>query len=80
MGIVGRNGIGISTLLRVILGQLAPTRGEAEIGCEGRSYPRKVDMGRGEEVLGPANALAADRGGERVAGIVQALAKRFDGC
>ncbi len=44
MGIVGRNGLGKSTLLRVMLGQLAPTRGEVEIGT--RTEINYVDQNR----------------------------------
>src|SRR4051794_24251640 len=33
LGIVGRNGVGKSTLLKIMLGQLEPTRGEVEIGA-----------------------------------------------
>ena len=36
LGIVGRNGLGKSSLLRVMLGQLAPASGEVEIGARTR--------------------------------------------
>jgi ATP-binding cassette subfamily F protein uup len=44
LGIVGRNGLGKSTLLKVILGQLSPTRGEVEIGA--RTEINYVDQNR----------------------------------
>lgn len=44
LGIVGRNGLGKSTLLRVMLGQLAPTRGSVEIGT--RTEINYVDQNR----------------------------------
>jgi ATP-binding cassette subfamily F protein uup len=44
LGIVGRNGIGKSTLLRAILGQLEPTRGSIDIGS--RTEINFVDQDR----------------------------------
>ena len=44
MGIVGRNGLGKSSLLRVIMGQLAPSSGEVEIGA--RTQINYVDQNR----------------------------------
>jgi ATP-binding cassette subfamily F protein uup len=44
LGVVGRNGLGKSSLLKVILGQLAPTRGEVEIGA--RTQINYVDQNR----------------------------------
>ena len=44
IGIVGRNGLGKSTLLRVLLGQLPATRGEVEIGA--RTEINYVDQNR----------------------------------
>ncbi len=44
LGIVGRNGIGKSTLLRAILGQLEPTRGSVDIGA--RTEINSVDQDR----------------------------------
>ena len=44
IGIVGRNGLGKSTLLRVLLGQLPATRGEVEIGA--RTQINYVDQNR----------------------------------
>jgi ATP-binding cassette subfamily F protein uup len=44
LGIIGRNGLGKSTLLKVILGQLPPTRGEVEIGS--RTEINYVDQNR----------------------------------
>ena len=44
LGVVGRNGLGKSSLLRVILGDLAPTRGEVEIGP--RTQINYVDQNR----------------------------------
>jgi ATPase subunit of ABC transporter with duplicated ATPase domains len=44
LGIVGRNGLGKSTLLKVMLGQLVPSRGEVEIGA--RTEINYVDQNR----------------------------------
>ena len=44
LGIVGRNGLGKSTLLKIMLGELAPTRGEVEIGA--RTEINYVDQNR----------------------------------
>jgi ATP-binding cassette subfamily F protein uup len=44
LGIVGRNGLGKSTLLRIIIGDLAPTHGKVEIGA--RTQINYVDQNR----------------------------------
>ncbi|MEA3188027.1 MAG: energy-dependent translational throttle protein EttA [Chthoniobacter sp.] len=44
LGVVGRNGLGKSTLLRIMLGQLAPTAGEVKIGA--RTEINYVDQNR----------------------------------
>ncbi len=44
LGIVGRNGLGKSTLLRIMLGQIEPTRGVVEIGA--RTEINYVDQNR----------------------------------
>jgi ABC transport system ATP-binding/permease protein len=44
LGIVGRNGLGKSSLIKIILGQLAPTRGMVEVG--GRTQINCVDQNR----------------------------------
>ena len=44
LGVVGRNGMGKSTLLRIILGELAPASGEVEIGA--RTKINYVDQNR----------------------------------
>jgi ATP-binding cassette subfamily F protein uup len=44
LGIVGRNGMGKTTLLRIMLGELAPTEGAAEIGS--RTQINYVDQAR----------------------------------
>ncbi len=44
LGIVGRNGVGKSTLLKIMLGQLQPTSGEVEIGA--RTEINYVDQNR----------------------------------
>jgi ABC transport system ATP-binding/permease protein len=44
LGIVGRNGLGKSTLLKIMLGQLTPTSGEVEIGA--RTQINYVDQNR----------------------------------
>ncbi len=44
LGIVGRNGLGKSTLLKIMLGQVEPTSGEVEIGA--RTEINYVDQNR----------------------------------
>lgn len=44
IGIVGRNGLGKTTLLRIILGDLAPAHGTVEIGA--RTQINYIDQGR----------------------------------
>ena len=44
LGIVGRNGMGKTTLLKVLLGQIPPTRGESLMGT--RTLVNYVDQGR----------------------------------
>jgi ATP-binding cassette subfamily F protein uup len=44
LGIVGRNGLGKSSLLRVMLGQIEPTHGEVEVGA--RTEINYVDQNR----------------------------------
>jgi ATP-binding cassette subfamily F protein uup len=44
LGVVGRNGLGKSSLLRVVLGQLAPSDGEVQIGS--RTEINYVDQNR----------------------------------
>lgn len=44
LGVVGRNGLGKSSLLKVILGQLEPGRGKVEIGS--RTHINYVDQNR----------------------------------
>jgi ATP-binding cassette subfamily F protein uup len=44
LGVVGRNGLGKSTLLKIMLGQLDPTSGEVEIGA--RTEINYVDQDR----------------------------------
>jgi len=44
LGVVGRNGLGKSTLLKVMLGDLQPTRGEIEVGA--RTQINYVDQNR----------------------------------
>ena len=44
LGVVGRNGLGKTTLLRVMLGLMPPTRGEAMVGT--RTAINYVDQGR----------------------------------
>ena len=44
LGIVGRNGLGKSTLLKIMLGEVQPTGGEVEIGS--RTQINYVDQGR----------------------------------
>ncbi|MHA3772771.1 ABC-F family ATP-binding cassette domain-containing protein [Verrucomicrobiota bacterium sgz303538] len=44
IGIVGRNGLGKTTLLRLILGELQPTRGKVEVGT--RTEINYVDQNR----------------------------------
>jgi ATP-binding cassette subfamily F protein uup len=44
LGIVGRNGLGKSTLLKIMLGELTPTRGAVEIGS--RTEINYVDQNR----------------------------------
>lgn len=44
LGVVGRNGVGKSTLLRIIMGQLTPTHGEVETGA--RTVINYIDQNR----------------------------------
>jgi ATP-binding cassette subfamily F protein uup len=44
LGIVGRNGLGKSTLLKIIIGELTPTHGQVEIGA--RTQINYVDQNR----------------------------------
>ena len=44
LGIVGRNGVGKSTLLKIIMGELTPTSGKVEIGA--RTQVNYIDQNR----------------------------------
>jgi ATP-binding cassette subfamily F protein uup len=44
LGVVGRNGVGKSTLLKIIMGQLKPTHGEVETGA--RTQINYIDQNR----------------------------------
>jgi ATP-binding cassette subfamily F protein uup len=44
LGVVGRNGVGKSTLLKIIMGQLTPTHGEVETGA--RTQINYIDQNR----------------------------------
>jgi len=44
LGVVGRNGLGKSTLLKIIIGELPPTHGEVELGA--RTQINYVDQNR----------------------------------
>lgn len=44
LGIVGRNGLGKSTLLKIIIGQLTPSQGQVEIGA--RTQINYIDQNR----------------------------------
>ncbi len=44
LGVVGRNGLGKSTLLKIILGEIAPEQGEVEIGA--RTQINYIDQNR----------------------------------
>ncbi len=44
LGVVGRNGIGKSTLLKIVIGELEPTRGKVELGA--RTQLNYVDQNR----------------------------------
>ncbi|MBU3067036.1 ATP-binding cassette domain-containing protein [Nocardia sp. NEAU-G5] len=63
-GLVGRNGTGKSTLLRLIAGVLTPTSGRIETTGEVGYLPQTLTLGRQEtiaELLGVAGKLAALR-------------------
>jgi ATPase subunit of ABC transporter with duplicated ATPase domains len=67
-GLVGRNGVGKSTLLRLIAGELAPTRGSVQVSGRLAYLPQDFALAvdrRVDEVLGIARARAALRAIER---------------
>jgi ATPase subunit of ABC transporter with duplicated ATPase domains len=67
-GLVGRNGTGKSTLLRLIAGELAPTRGSVQVSGRLAYLPQDFALAvdrRVDEVLGIAGTHAALRAIER---------------
>ncbi|WP_084522422.1 ABC-F family ATP-binding cassette domain-containing protein [Nocardia inohanensis] len=63
-GLVGRNGVGKSTLLRLVAGVLTPTSGRIETSGEVGYLPQTLTLGRDEtiaQLLGISGELAALR-------------------
>ena len=76
-GLVGRNGTGKSTLLRLIAGELAPTRGSIQVSGRLAYLPQDFALAvdrRVDEVLGiagNARRTAGDRAWRRPRGAVR---------
>ncbi len=82
VGLVGFNGVGKTTLLRVLAGELKPDEGEATIGGMAAYMPQDVGVGDDErttrELLLSLAPLALRRAGERVLACEVALAAGDD--